>query len=111
MKKQEQYIRNISRTKRIDSLREMLVSLDPLELLVGNRTPEIRAGVVFPEAGISLITSELEALPTRPQDPNSLINLAYNEELIASYMAWEKENAIKQIAEIMELKKENKKII
>ncbi len=77
------------------------------------------------------------------QDPNSLINLAYNnefsdrlgemkqllvewmkdtdhpalelmkdpynEDLIAAYMAWEKENAIKQINEIKELKKQNKK--
>lgn len=51
------------------SLREMPISLDPQELFVGNRTPEIRAGVVFPEAGISWIARELETLPTRPQDP------------------------------------------
>ena len=112
MNKKEQKIRNISRTKRIDSLREktfsnprymsvdqakiitrvyrdndsspvnlkramalaasleeMPISLDPQELVVGNRTPEIRAGVVFPEAGISWIARELETLPTRPQDP------------------------------------------
>lgn len=51
------------------SLREMPINLDPQELLVGNRTPEIRAGVVFPEAGISWIAKELDSLPTRPQDP------------------------------------------
>ncbi len=51
------------------SLREMPINLDPQELLVGNRTPEIRAGVVFPEAGISWIGRELDSLPTRPQDP------------------------------------------
>ncbi len=45
------------------------IHLDPQELLVGNRTPEIRAGVVFPEAGISWIARELDTLPTRPQDP------------------------------------------
>ncbi len=51
------------------SLREMPLSIDPDELLVGNRTAEIRAGVVFPEAGISWIARELDSLPTRPQDP------------------------------------------
>ena len=51
------------------SFREMPISLDPEELLVGNRTPEIRAGVVFPEAGISWIARELDTLPSRPQDP------------------------------------------
>ncbi|MBW1902681.1 MAG: formate C-acetyltransferase/glycerol dehydratase family glycyl radical enzyme, partial [Deltaproteobacteria bacterium] len=51
------------------SLREMPISIDPQELLIGNRTPEIRAGVIFPEAGISWIARELDTLPTRPQDP------------------------------------------
>jgi len=51
------------------SLREMPISIDPQELLVGNRTPEIRAGVVFPEAGISWIARELDTLASRPQDP------------------------------------------
>lgn len=51
------------------SLREMPICIDPQELLVGNRTPEIRAGVIFPEAGISWITRELDSLPERPQDP------------------------------------------
>jgi pyruvate formate-lyase/glycerol dehydratase family glycyl radical enzyme len=51
------------------SLREMPISLDHEELLVGNRTPDVRAGVVFPEAGISWIARELDTLHIRPQDP------------------------------------------
>jgi pyruvate formate-lyase/glycerol dehydratase family glycyl radical enzyme len=51
------------------SLLEMTVAIDPDELIVGNRTPGIRAGVVFPEAGISWLSKELGKLPFRPQDP------------------------------------------
>ena len=51
------------------SLAEMPVSIDPEELIVGNRTPGIRAGVVFPEAGISWIARELDTIHSRPQDP------------------------------------------
>jgi pyruvate formate-lyase/glycerol dehydratase family glycyl radical enzyme len=50
------------------SLREIPVKIDPEELIVGNRTPGIRAGVVFPEAGITWLTKEIETLPARPQD-------------------------------------------
>lgn len=50
------------------ALRGIAISLDPEELIVGNRTAGARAGVVFPEAGISWIDRELETLPTRPQD-------------------------------------------
>jgi formate C-acetyltransferase len=51
------------------SLSEMPVTIDPEEYIVGNRTPDIRAGVVFPEAGISWLAHEIETLPDRPQDP------------------------------------------
>jgi pyruvate formate-lyase/glycerol dehydratase family glycyl radical enzyme len=51
------------------SVVEMPIAIDPEELIVGNRTPEIRAGVVFPEAGISWIANELDTLSQRPQDP------------------------------------------
>ena len=51
------------------SLMEMPIAIDPQELIVGNRTPDIRAGVVFPEAGISWLGNELGSLPDRPQDP------------------------------------------
>jgi formate C-acetyltransferase len=50
------------------ALIEMPVAIDPEELIVGNRTPDIRAGVVFPEAGINWLKNELETLPHRPQD-------------------------------------------
>jgi pyruvate formate-lyase/glycerol dehydratase family glycyl radical enzyme len=50
------------------SLSQMTIKIDPLELIVGNRTPGVRGGVVFPEAGSSWINSEIETLPTRPQD-------------------------------------------
>jgi len=51
------------------SLSEMSISIDPEELIVGNRTSGIRAGVVFPEAGLSWLVNEIETLPKRPQDP------------------------------------------
>jgi len=51
------------------SLIEMPIAIDPEELIVGNRTPDIRSGVVFPEAGINWLIHELETLPERPQDP------------------------------------------
>ena len=50
------------------ALREMPIRIDPGELIVGNRTPGVRAGVVFPEGGISWVNDELETLSTRPQD-------------------------------------------
>jgi pyruvate formate-lyase/glycerol dehydratase family glycyl radical enzyme len=51
------------------SLSEMPIAIDPEELIVGNRTPDIRAGVVFPEAGINWLVKEIDALQERPQDP------------------------------------------
>jgi len=51
------------------ALRQISISIDPDELIVGNRTAELRAGVVFPEAGISWVADELDTLPTREQDP------------------------------------------
>lgn len=51
------------------SLSEMSITIDPEEFIVGNRTPDIRAGVVFPEAGIRWLVNEIETLPFRPQDP------------------------------------------
>ena len=51
------------------SLKEMSIAIDQEELIVGNRTPDIRAGIVFPEAGLSWLKNEIETLPTRAQDP------------------------------------------
>ena len=44
------------------------ITIDPEELIVGNRTKGVRAGVVFPESGCSWVDREFEDLPTRPQD-------------------------------------------
>lgn len=51
-----------------EAMRTMAIGIDPEEIIVGNRTVGVRAGVVFPEAGISWIDRELESLATRPQD-------------------------------------------
>ncbi len=51
------------------SLSEMQISIDPEEIIVGNRTPESRGGVVFPEAGISWLAKEIDTLHDRQQDP------------------------------------------
>ena len=60
----------IKRAKALaQSLHGITISIDPEELIVGNRTAEIRAGVVFPEAGITWLVKEIETLPFREQDP------------------------------------------
>lgn len=56
------------------SLREISIAIDPEELIVGNRTTGIRAGVVFPEAGVSWFEKEIETLPFRQQDPFEVRN-------------------------------------
>jgi formate C-acetyltransferase len=48
--------------------RHISITIDPDELIVGNRTAGVRAGVVFPEAGIGWLDKEIETLPDRPQD-------------------------------------------
>ena len=61
---------NIKRAKALAaSLLEMPIAIDPEELIVGNRTPDNRAGVVFPEAGINWLLKEIDSLHERPQDP------------------------------------------
>jgi pyruvate formate-lyase/glycerol dehydratase family glycyl radical enzyme len=61
---------NIKRAKALAaSLSEMPIAIDPEELIIGNRTPDAREGVVFPEAGISWLVKEIETMPDRPQDP------------------------------------------
>lgn len=50
------------------ALEKITIKIDPDELIVGNRTPGVRGGVVFPEAGISWIDKEIETLDSRPQD-------------------------------------------
>ncbi|MEI6049252.1 MAG: formate C-acetyltransferase/glycerol dehydratase family glycyl radical enzyme [Bacteroidota bacterium] len=69
------------------SLSEITITIDPEELLVGNRTPDIRAGVVFPEAGIAWLENEIETLPARLQDPFNVRpeDISYFREVIAPY--------------------------
>ena len=50
------------------ALEQLEIAIEPEELVVGNRTRGVRAGVVFPESGASWIDKEIETLPTRPQD-------------------------------------------
>ncbi|MBI9102709.1 MAG: formate C-acetyltransferase/glycerol dehydratase family glycyl radical enzyme [Spirochaetales bacterium] len=50
------------------ALEELAIRIDKDELIVGNRTSEVRGGVVSPEAGIAWIDKEMETLETRPQD-------------------------------------------
>ena len=50
------------------SLGEIPVRIDSEERIVGNRTPGIRSGVVFPEAGLSWLEKEFDTLHSRPQD-------------------------------------------
>jgi formate C-acetyltransferase len=50
------------------SLERIQIRIDPGELIVGNRTAGIRAGVIFPESGLSWVNEEIETLPTREQD-------------------------------------------
>lgn len=51
-----------------EALTRLPIAITPGELIVGNRTPSVRAGVISPEAGASWIDREIETLPTRPQD-------------------------------------------
>ena len=69
------------------SLREIPVAVDPEELITGNRTPGLRSGVVFPEAGISWLGKEIETLHTRPQDQFNVDNedISYFREVIEPY--------------------------
>jgi formate C-acetyltransferase len=47
---------------------EMSLTIDPDEIIVGNRSLLPRMGVIAPEGAVDWIDRELEALPTRPQD-------------------------------------------
>lgn len=68
-KENEDKPRVIQRAKALaNALESIEIRIDPEELIVGNRTKEIRGGVVFPEAGIGWINDEIESFPTRPQD-------------------------------------------
>jgi formate C-acetyltransferase len=62
--------RNILRALALkEALNRIEIGIAPGELIVGNRTTGVRAGVIFPESGLSWMDREIESLPTRPQDP------------------------------------------
>lgn len=61
--------RPIQRAKALrKALENISIVIDPEELIVANRTPGIRSGVISPEAGMAWVAKEIETLPTRPQD-------------------------------------------
>ena len=51
-----------------EAMRGMEIDIGLGELIVGNRTKQSCAGVVFPEGGISWLAREIDTLSTRPQD-------------------------------------------
>ena len=51
-----------------NALTDLKISVEPEEMIVGNRTAGVRYGVVFPESGSTWVDKEFETLPTRPQD-------------------------------------------
>lgn len=68
-KENENLPRILQRAKSLAlALEKVEIRIDPQELIVGNRTPGVRGGVVSPEAGISWVDKEIETLETRPQD-------------------------------------------
>jgi pyruvate formate-lyase/glycerol dehydratase family glycyl radical enzyme len=52
-----------------DIARGIGIRIHPDELIVGNRSPLPRMGVVTPSAAVSWVDRELDTLPERPQDP------------------------------------------
>lgn len=51
-----------------NAMEKLKISIEPEELIVGNRTAGARYGIVFPESGSTWVDKEFETLPTRPQD-------------------------------------------
>ncbi len=52
----------------VSAMEKIGIRVEPEELIVGNRTSGVRAGVVFPESGSAWVNREFETLPTRAQD-------------------------------------------
>ena len=83
------------------ALERLEISIEAEELIVGNRTKGVRAGVVFPESGISWIDKEIESLPTRPQDkfnvhPEDIVK--FREEILPYWKGHTLEDIISQTA-------------
>lgn len=93
------------------SCNEIPIYIDPLELIVGNRTPERRAGVVFPEAGIQWLDEEIETLPYREQDKFFVREKdiqIFRQEIIPYWKGQSLEDRIKGGAEGEEIKRTEK---
>ena len=99
------------------ALHELPIRITPGELLVGNRTPTVRAGVITPEAGAAWIDKEIETLSTRPQDrfgvdPDTI--RAFRELVLPAWQGVSLEDVIRQrygdeIDEIAKVVKINQK--
>lgn len=81
------------------ALREMAIRIEPEELIVGNRTYGVRAGVVFPETGASWVAKEFESLPTRAQDqfavrPEDLVE--FREDILPYWRGKSLEDQVRQ---------------
>lgn len=98
-------------------LEKIGISVEPEELIVGNRTAGVRYGVVFPESGSTWINKEFETLPTRLQDKFNVHeeDIQYFREVIYPY--WQgksledvlKKRYGKEIDEISKVAKINQK--
>lgn len=89
--------------KRARSLRaameEMEIRIDPLEIIVGNRTAGVRSGVVFPESGVSWIDREIDSLATRPQDKFNVREgdpAVFREEILPAWKGHSLEDVIRE---------------
>lgn len=111
-KKTEDEPSSIRRAKSfLASCNEIPIHIDPLELIVGNRTPERRAGVVFPEAGIQWLNEEIENLPFREQDKFFVKEQdiqIFREEIIPYWKGQSLEDTIKGGTEGKEIKRTEK---
>ncbi len=92
------------------ALNEIEIAIDEEELIVGNRTKGVRAGVVFPESGCSWVNREFETLPTRPQDKFQVRQediKEFRESIYPYWMTRSMEEGIKEVCgdEINQIKK------
>ena len=83
------------------ALEEMSIRILPDERIVGNRTPGVRGGVVFPETGASWVDREFETLPTRAQDRFNIREAdvkAFREEILPYWKGRSLEDRVRAVA-------------
>ena len=96
------------------ALKDIPIRIDPEERIVGNRTPGIRSGVIFPEAGLSWLEREFDSLDSRPQDRFSKSNRERNVlfdtllpfwkgRTLEDYIGREKGGEIKEIGKVVKI--------